>query len=99
MDDKEYKLIGDNQLEDWQELILHDELNNLNEIEKSLFYDGKHYLGVSQRKWLKELLIFPTSYLKQRPDLLDMIGEVLKKDWYTDKERIHLNTLRKNYNK
>lgn len=91
--------MDDKQLQDWQELILHDELNNLDTMMDEWFVGGKHYLGVAQRKWLKELLIFPNSYLKNRPILLDMIGEVLKKDWYTDAERIHLNTLRKNYNK
>jgi len=103
--------MNDKELQDWQELILHDELNKLDtmtngmtwdgfdEMENSLFGGGRHYLGVSQRNWLKKLLIFPTPYLKERTILLDLIGEVLQRDWYTDKERVLLNSIRKNWNK
>lgn len=91
--------MNDKELQDWQELLLHDELMNLNEAEKTLLYGGKHHLGVPQRNFLRGLLSFPTPYLKERPWLSDLIGEVLEKDWYTNKERIHLNTIRKNWNK
>jgi len=91
--------MNDKELQDWQELILHDELMNLDEIDKYWLGGGKHYLGVSQRNFLRGLLSFPTTYLKKRPILLDIIGEVLQKDWYTDKERVLLNSIRKNWNK
>ena len=91
--------MNDKELQDWQELILHDELNNLDTMMDDWFGTTKHYLGVHQRNWLKKLLIFPTPYLKERAHLLDLIGEVLKKDWYTDKERVLLNSIRKNWNK
>ena len=101
--------MNDKELQDWQELILHDELNKLDtmiddwngfdEMENSLFGGGKHHLGVPQRNFLRGLLSFPTPYLKERPILLDLIGEVLGRDWYTDRERVLLNSIRKNWNK
>ena len=92
--------MNDKELQDWQELILHDELNNLDTMVDDWFGDGggKHHLSVSQRNFLSRLLSFPTPYLKERPHLLDLIGEVLGKDWYNRKERVLLNTIRKNWN-
>lgn len=91
--------MNDKELQDWQELILNDELKYSYVINKDWLGGGKHYLGVSQRNFLRGLLSFPTTYLKKRPILLDIIGDVLQKDWYTDKERVLLNSIRKNWDK